>query len=351
MLLWKDLKTELASYAGDGSCDPDFVAKELNRAIRRLMCSRQWKSLTSQMRMAIIDTVFPMPYNVETVLGISINGRPSQIYGTEYQVVNGGPGDLDFRGGGGGSLPILRVDCSTGLADMGEHATMFDVPLDREGYVLAAFCTSSQDVGRTIRVVGTGVKNEEVAEDLQLTRWDGGVEGQIVGGWGTGTKITSHSFRGVSRVILPSTRLSGYFSLYAVYPSENQMFFLGKYHPSLRVPAFRRYRLTTPISDDLSSPGSCATVLAQVKLKFVPYVDDYDVVPFESEEAIQYMMMAANAEKTNPQNGAQYEALALRLLGDVEASKDTYRGVPIIIGSNPVTGLGRYMRSSMAGRL
>jgi hypothetical protein len=343
MLLWKDLKDNLASFAGDGSCDSDFVAKELNKAIRRLMCSRQWKSLSSMMRMAVIDTVFPMPYNVEAVLGVSVDGRPSTILGTEYQMVSGGPGDLDSW------RPLALGGTVSNLADMGEHATMFDVPLDREGYVIAAFCTSAADTAKTIRIKGMGEKNEEVQEELRLTRWEGGVEGQVSGMWGSGVAISSSAFRSVSRVILPDPALSGYVSLYAVYPSENQMYFLGKYHPSLRIPTFRRYRLTTPIVDNVSSSsglattGSCATVLAQVKLKFVPYVDDYDVVPFESEEAIQYMMMAANAEKTNPANGAQFEGLALRLLGEEEASKDTYRGMPIMIGSSPATSLGRQM--------
>ena len=340
MLLWKDLVSNLAPYAGDGSCDPAYVAKELNKAIRRLMCSKQWKSLSSTMRMAVVNSVFPMPYNVETMLGCAIDGHPGQIYGTEYQVVPGGPGDLDAWS------TTYTPGRTGGLHDMGEFGTMFDVPLDREGYVIVAFCTAVADVGKIIKVQGLGLSNEEIREDLPLVRWDGGVEGQASGNWGS--KTTVKPFRNVARVILPDPAPAGYISLYAVYPSENQMYFLAKLHPSLRIPQFRRYRFTTDlnggstslVSPGLASYGVCATVLARVKLRFVPYVDDYDVVPFDSEEAIQYMMVAANQEKLNPQAGAQYEQLALRLLGDAEASKETYHGMPIIISSNPVTSLG-----------
>ena len=352
-LLWKDLKNNLASSIGDGTCDPVYQGRVLNSAIERLMQSKQWKSLNSTMRMAVIDDVFPMPYNVETLLGCAIDGRPSQIMGTEYQVVPGGPGDLDAW------ATTYTLGKSNGLADLGEHATMFDVPLDREGYFIVAFCTSAGDARKVVKLRGMGLRNEEVKEDLALVQWEGGVEGEVaVGNWGA--IVTKQSFRSVSRVILPDPAPSGYISLYAVYPSESQMYFLGKYHPSLRIPTFRRYRLTTPLGDGmaaLTSPGlagagSCATVLARVKLKFVPFVDDYDVVPFDSEQAVENMLRAMNLEKTNPQAGAQYVALALELLGQAQASKETYRGVPTIIGSNPVTGLGSFMnRNAWAGRL
>ena len=352
-LLWRDLKNNLAPSIGDGSCDPVYQARVLNSAIERLMQSKQWKSLTSIMRMAIIDDVFPMPYNVEALLGVAIDGRPSQIFGTEYQVVTGGPGDLDAW------ATTYTLGKTNGLTDMGEHATMFDVPLDREGYVIVAFCTAQADVGKVIRLKGHGYRNEEVTEELSLVRWDRGIEGEVaLGSWGSAS--TKNQFRSVTRVILPSPSTTGYVSLYAVYPSENQMYFLGKYHPSMRIPTFRRYRFTTSLADTgptatspgLDSASNCATVLAQVKLKFVPYVDDYDVVPFDSEQAVENMLRAMNIEKTNPAAGAQFEALALKLLGNAQASKDVGRTMPVIIGSNPVTGLGQFMnRNAWTGRL
>lgn len=352
MLLWKDLKNNLAPFIGDGTCDPVFQARTLNSAVERLMQSKPWRSLSSTMRMAVIDDVFPMPYNVETLLGCSIDGRPSQIFGTEYQVVSGGPGDLDNW------ATTYTVGKSNGLADMGEHATMFDVPLDREGYKIVAFCTARSDATKVIKIRGMGEMNREVKEDLAVVQWEGGVEGEVAAGsWGG--IVSQQSFRSVSRVIMPDPALSGYVSLYAVYPAESQMYFLGKYHPSLRIPQFRRYRFTTSImSPDagLTSPAlagsqNYATVLARVKLKFVPYVDDYDVVPIDSEQAVENMLRAMNVEKTNPQAGAQFEALSLKLLGESQASKETYRGVPVIIGGNPVTSLGQIMqRGTYAGR-
>lgn len=334
MLLWKDLKTNLAPYAGDGSCDPTVVARELNLAVQRLMLSEQWKALTSTMRMAVIDTVFPMPYNVETLLGATIDGTPAKIYGTEYQFVSGGPGDLDA---------VTLTGAPQGLTDMGDDfATMFDVPLDREGYVLAAFCTQAADIGKVLHIQGHGIRNEELRETLPLTRWSGGVEGVIAGNWGSEVKVTANSFRHVGRVILPDPTFTGCVSLYAVYPSENQMYYLAKYHPSMRIPTFRRYRFTTGLNSDTG----CATVLAHVKLKFVPCVDDYDVVPFESELAVLSMMQAIKAEKTNPAAGEPYVKLATSLLGKAQASKDIYRGRPILVGSVGMRGL-----NSMARRL
>lgn len=346
MLLFKDLKQNLAPYIDDGACDPVAQMRGLNTAIQRIMQSEQWKSLTSLMRMVVVDEIFPMPYNVEALLGIAINGRPSQIYGTEYQMVTGGPGDLDRW------ESCSSLSRTNGLTDQGEYATMFDIPNDKDGYVIVGYCTSAADASRVVKVQGYGLNNEEIREDVALKQWDGGVEGETSGTWGGHS--TKNPYRSISRVILPEPGLTGYVSLYAVYPATNQMFFLGKYHPSLRIPTFRRYRLINRMhhGESLTIPAShrhqhCVTVLAQVKLKFVPYVDDYDVVPIDSELAILNMLKAINMEKTNPAAGAEFEALSLKLLGQAQASKDTYRGMPVIVGSNPVTSLGHNMRPLM----
>lgn len=358
MLIWKDLKENLAPYIGDGTCDPIAQAKGLNTAIQRLMQSNQWKSLNTIMRMVVDGTVFPLPYNVETLLSANVDGHPTQIFGTEYQFINGGPGDLD-RQHSGGSMSLLETGSRTeSLADLGtDHATMFDIPLDYGGYVIAAFCTSAADAGQVIRLRGMDASNQEVHEDLPMIRWDGGIEGEYSGGnWTSCTSVNPYSF--LSRVILPETPLAGYFSLYAVNKITDAMYYLGKYHPSARIPTFRRYRFARPLHSEarsLTSPGlydhrRYATVLAQVKLKFVPYVDDNDVVPIDSELAIENMLRAINVGRTNPQAGAQFAKVAIDLLAEAQASRENYNGFPILIGSNPVTSLGRHTRSSLSGR-
>ena len=478
-LLFGELKTNLAKFAGDGAGDDVGRAREVNQAVSRLMATEQWSSLSTKMRMLITDTVFPLPANVESLLGATIDGRPAQVYGSEYQFIANGPGDLDRWT----TKPIGLNLCSpNGLADDGfDHATMFDIPLDGDFYQLVAFSTSPADVGSILRVQGFGKNNEDLRCELPINTWADGVEGNLAGSMGMQIKVSPDTLRSVGRVILPPAA-KGYISLYAVqtansgdvpptyltfssvqgnafippytyaagpgvppftsmltspairgwyypmgvepslwgtsylYPVVIQdaastrwvlgffsggtwfttsygprgslvpsgiftanelgnpvvpnvnisprlaagmpnlllaspsidtsslvrgtgtLRFLGKYHPSIRVPQFHRYRFTS----DLDFDAGYATVLARVKLKFIPFVDDYDVVPLDSDQAIRNMMLSIRAEESgNLQQALQYEAAAKKILGEYQYSREQGRGMPIMIGSNPATMLSR----------
>jgi hypothetical protein len=343
-LLFGDLKTNLAKFAGDGAGDDAGRGRSVNQAVERLMTCEQWTSLSTRMRMLVIDTVFPLPANVEAILGATIDGVPAQIYGTEYQFIANGPGDLDcWTDEYPGTVPFYRTGDGprNGLCDAGhDHATMFDIPLDSDKYRLVAFSTSSSDVGKVVRVQGFGTRNEELREELQVNRWAEGIEGAVAGDIGGQVKISTSLWRKINRVILP-TGQAGYISLYAVVPSTSEMRFLGKYHPSFRIPTFRRYRFTTGLDFDSGS----ATVLANVKLKYLPFVDNYDVIPLDSEQAVRDMMLAIRAEESGDlEQAIQYELMAKKILSECQGSRETGRGVPVMIGSNPATMLGRYGR-------
>ena len=343
-LLFGDLKTNLAKFAGDGAGDDAGRGRAVNQAIERLMACEQWTSLSTRMRMLVVDTVFPLPANVESILGAAIDGVPAQIFGTEYQFIANGPGDLDsWAGEYPGATPFYPASGSmrNGLCDAGhDHATMFDIPLDADKYRLAAFSTSSSDISKVVRVQGFGTRNEELREELVVNRWAEGAEGAVSGDFGGQVKISTSMWRKINRLIMP-TGQAGYISLYAVVPSTFEMRFLGKYHPSFRIPAFHRYRLTTGLNYDSGS----ATVLANVKLKFLPFVDNYDVIPLDSEQAIRDMMLANRAEEAgNLDQAIQYELMAKKILSECQSSRETGRGMPVMIGSNPATMLGRYTR-------
>lgn len=345
-LLFGDLKTNLAKFAGDGAGDDAGRARSVNQAIERLMTCEQWTSLSTRMRMLVIDTVFPMPANVEAILGAAIDGMPAQIYGTEYQFIANGPGDLDgwskeYSGMSGFYKFSQRDSQNNGLCDAGhDHATMFDIPLDDDKYRLAAFSTSASDIGKVVHAQGFGTKNEEIREDIPVNFWSGGTEGAVSGSFGGQVKISTGTWRKVNRLIMP-TGQAGYISLYAVVPSTYEMRFLGKYHPSFRIPTFRRYRFTTGLNFD----SGYATVLANVKLKFLPFIDNYDVVPLDSEQAVRDMMLAVRAEESGDlQQALQYEQMAKKILAECQSSRETGRGMPVMIGSNPATMLGRYAR-------
>lgn len=322
-------KLQLARFA-DGGCDQ--VGQAINDAVDRLMSTKSWKCLSRIVRMCVVDQVFPMPQNVESITRAVVDGVPVSVFGSAYQFLSSGPGDLDYR-----------VNATSGYNDVmdvaGFHPTMFDIPLDLDdGYSLVAFCTNPADAGKQIFVEGYGPKNEERKESLIINRWANGVEGAIHGEFGSGNHRSEHTYRTLGHVILPEG-LVGYTSLYAVRLDTNEMRFLAKYHPRILVPDFRRYRLTQPL--DLTNAASAAYVLAEVKLAFVPLVDDTDLLPFDSLAAVKLMMQSILKENA----GALQEAVALsqlaeKALADKQVSKHDGQGLPNFIGFNYRLSLG-----------
>jgi hypothetical protein len=299
-------KEKLGRFA-DGGCEK--AGDEINASLERLMDAGAWKDTRSVMKMCVVDSVFPLPQNVETIERLCVNGTPVEIFGTEYQFLPGGPGDLDFRVNDGYGYQDLT--------DAGEHSTMFDIPLDADSYKLVAFSRYLDDSAKQIHIQGYGAMNEELRETLRIGRWNDGIEGVVEGPWGAQNPVTVNTFRSVTRVILPDN-LRGYVSLYAVIPSTNVMRFLAKYNPSVPIPNFHRYRFIRP----LDTATGYAIVAAEVRLRFLPLADDYDIIPIDGLQALQNMMQARAAEAAgNLQVANGFEMNAVRLLSDKQRAK------------------------------
>jgi hypothetical protein len=327
--LFSDLQVSMAPYAGDGGFTPTIVNRAINVAVKRLMESEQWRSLSFIMRMTAVGPVMPVPYNVETIEGASINGKPAAIYGTEYQFVSGGPGDMDH------SHWMFHHSQHGGLADMGsEFPTMYDIPLDVSDYYVAAYTANVNDIGKVITVFGHLDNGQEVVQSVPLQLWYNGIEGALVG-QAISAGAGAQPLADIVRVVLPAN-LTDYFSLYATSLSAQSPRFLSKYHPSVNVPTFRRYRLTN--ESHYNGAWNVATLLAQVKVKYVPLVAPTDVVPLDSDQAIQCMMQANQSlDNGDIQKSEMFEAKARKILAECQSSKQTFRGAPEIIDHDPVT--------------
>jgi len=215
------------------------------------------------------------------------------------------------------------------------------------GFRLYAFSTEAADAGVEITVRGFGLLAEQLRDGtnvgitFKINRFDGGVEGTIKGAWSTLYNSGDQRFRDIEQVHKPVT--AGYVTIYAVYPEENRMWLVGKYHPDETLPVFTRYRITSK-SYNNTTP-SCTNLLMLVKMRYVPLTRAADVIPLDSLDAIKNMVMAIGYEDARDlQNAVLFEQNAIRLLNNEAGQKDTTVSPPMVIDVTRELS-GRYCRS------
>jgi len=298
-------EAKLARFADGGSCD---VKAAINDAIEQLSNMDLWRTMKRIVRISVQDAVLPMPQCVKTILRIDVDGNPSHIFGTDYQFLQSGIGDMDWG----------TSNYGLGLSDYGAgHCTQFDVHPDFPGR-LVAVSSDNRDQGKVVTVKAIVADGTETTLATTVKRWLGNA-----GTFGFDPrKVEGTSVHQVTSVVLP-TGLSGYVSLYCC--SDTEVRFLAKYHPSIIVPDFRRYRVNWQLDDAVPS-----SVLAEVRLQPLPLVAPTDVIPLSSVHAVQYMMQAIKEYNAgNVQGGQNYEALASRRLSEEENAQTRSQGLVV----------------------
>ncbi len=274
-----------AKYVADGRAATDsLVTTTLDEAQMILINEGDWKSTVQKIRVRVNNNSFALPRNVETILKAyhadDHHLSPSRVWSMGYELLDGGPGVI-----GAGANDHEWVD----LIDLGDGWPMM-FPIGNTARPLVAFSTGDDDSGKTIRVRGRDGGHAEISpdtpgEDLVIRRWKGGVEGTVDSGQ---IKATTNEFVEIDFIKKPVT--TGYVSIFAYQSSDHAMWFLGKYHPNETQPSFRRYKLTGRTS---VTTEDCLTLL--VKLRYVPLVDDTDVLIIQNLPALRLMCQSIHS--------------------------------------------------------
>lgn len=343
LLVLSDARTAVKQFVNGGSCDTTVIDSAIAEAEQRL-----WNKLRidaprlalRRMRVRIQNRSLCLPWEVETVLHVDIDGTPAHVFGPSYEFLSAGPGDLDIRG-----LGTSYKD----LADRGEYCTQFDVPVllttsatddsicaatADNGYTIVAFSKYAEDATQFITLQGLDKRSDEIyttidsawtrGEKIQINRWAGGVEGEIVGQW-AGLYATTNLFKQITRVVKPVTK--GPVSLYAVNTTTNAMYLLSKMVPDTTIPMYRRYKITNQ-----ACTSDCAYVLLLARIRFRKATLPDDTLSIQNLSAIKNMVMALDFEnKKNLASAAQYEAKALQILLEEKNIRTDSAGMPVII--------------------
>lgn len=273
-------KRKLADYAS--SHELGDIGAAINTAVEELATSKNWQNLRRVKRFAAYGQYFPIPQDCESVIRACVNGKPISMHGVDYDFLSSGPGDLDYIEAG--------YAPTHGIQDTGFYPTMYDLT-DPDGARLCAFGTGDLS-GEAIRVKGKNQLGEITVADVYYKTWadaDLGTAAEdavaVAAAVDADATTAGKLFCEIDKVVLPEGA-DAYIHLYALV--DGVFTFLSSMHPSERIPSFRRYRL----AGFSSEADAYYSVLAEVKLKAIPMVNDWDPMPFESLLPVQYMLQS-----------------------------------------------------------
>jgi hypothetical protein len=198
------------------------------------------------------------------------------------------------------------------LTNTGYSALYQDVP--NGDWLVRAYPTDSTDVGKTIKIFGLDGYGQRLMEKDSSGTWVDGLTITLAIPYGS----TSVYVRQIERVIKQETEKPVF--LYAYDPARDMLIDLAKYDPSETNPWYARDRLRTGCCNNLIN-GTTQTpfsVLALVKLKFIPVVADTDLVLIPSTMALKYAIQSVKyGDSQNADEAMKYMAMAIRELNHV----------------------------------
>lgn len=272
--------------------------------------------------------IVTLPYFVGTVLQVNVGGYPTIFRSGwyEWHINGGGTCGVGYGYGGTGGNSTL-APFST---DIGWSPVFQDL---REWSVVAAICEDPTDgngskvmtvEGETMDAQG----NIKAAITIPTTGAStSGVQIPLITNWANTDPALTY-FRKITRITKPVTR--GYVKLIA-FPIRQMALSvnIGYYAPNETNPNYRRIKVG----------ASCQWVRLRFRRAMLPLVDDNDIVPISSFQAMLDLIKSVRlSDSNNPDLSEVYLRKAVRLLDQIQSveSGSTYSPMQV----EPSLGIG-----------
>jgi len=187
-----------------------------------------------------------------------------------------------------------------------------------DGRLVRAYARCNADIGKTLTIFGTDNNGQTLMRKDELGNF---VEGKVI----TLAKpfaSTDVYVRHIDRVLKDKTQCP--VDVYGYNATTDVLENVAHYEPSETNPAYAKYQLHTGCCGNLKS------VVALVKLQFVPVEVDTDLVLIENLDALADYMQSLRYRKAGDTNAANdFEASAIRELNLDLHNRDDESGVTV----------------------
>lgn len=161
------------------------------------------------------------------------------------------------------------------------------------GCQVRVYC-SLQDVGKTLTIFGI----DNNGQPLQTLNQDGTLSDGIIITMAIpfGTTTSTYFVSRIDRVVKDVTQAN--VQMYAFDTVRNQLWDLAVYEPTEENPSYERYRLDGRWNMGIPNCASncLETMMALVKVRFIPVVAPTDLIPIDNVGAIKLAMMSLKKE-------------------------------------------------------
>jgi hypothetical protein len=306
MLTLLDAKQDSELVSASGVCgDSRAFVDRINSAQRNLLPRGDWVGTVVPIQFCVRGGCLVMNRYVQRIDKLNICNHALPIGNLWYNFL-----DLNqWRCGGfSGMLGPEPVMFAEGWSPT--YNSVFG-----DGRLIRAFPRTHEDVGKTVRLFGVDNGNQPLRTNNGDGTWSEGIAITLALPFGS----TSVYVRRIDRVVKDVTQ--GQVLLYAYDPAKDVMEDLAIYDPGETSPSYAKYRLELGHMTGCSAPGtvsSCCSVksvVALVKLKFIPARFDTDLIFIDSLSALTLEVQAVKRQASGDIEGfREFQALAINQL-------------------------------------
>lgn len=301
MLTLRQLKYGAVGRASGLNVEGCDFLKYSNDSVRQLMNRGNWWATVQVMTGCVRDNCIVWPREVAAVLALN-TCRDHTIVQNKWFSFR--PLDSSWRGE---MQNFNRNGLAGDLITETLNTTPVFNPIKAQGFTIRFFIDLTSDVGKVITVYGTDVNGQ----DIRTQRADGTVQDGVQVALAVPSADTPIAIRHVSRIVKDET--SGNVRAYQYNVAQGFLLDLGLYRPTELNPEYITSRIMGCRRG--SFQGCTEQISAMVKLKWIPFKYNDDLVQIDNEDAIRDMLLAIRKkEQGDIAASAAYEMSAFREL-------------------------------------
>lgn len=285
----RDPMTGIADIAG--CCTDTFKFSSLiNQATSNLLRRGDWSGTVVPIQVCVKRGCIVWPRYVLNVRKISLCSNALPVHNLWYQFLPRDVCGTGWRKWGHGECALFANG----------HAPTYS-SVYGDGRLIRAYPRTLDDLGKTIRIFGVDNGNQPLKTNNGDGTWSEGIVITLGRPYGS----TSVYVRRIDRVVKEVTQ--GQVLLYAYDVVNDILEDLAIYDPGETTPSYARYQLGEPSNRCGNQPqGCCGTslsVVALVKLRFIPAKFDTDLILVDNADAIKLAVQAIKCQDAGDREG------------------------------------------------
>lgn len=330
--------SRLKEVASSCNTSADF-ASLVNAATEALMIRGDWPGTIIPIRVGCKSGAVVWPRFVQRVRRINnclVPIKVSTLWGdyVDKQDYVGwcGANYYAWSGDGAAYRGLGQAMQQQTMTSQGRVPTFNDIPSDASRYV-RCYCRSQKDVGKTVTIFGADANNQ-ILRTLQPdgTYTDGVVVTLALPYGSTSTYVSR-----IDAIVKDVTQMN--VPMYAYEPVSNTLLQLADYAPDETNPSYAKDTLFAPGNPNCNSGQ--VTLLALVKLAFIPVSLDNDYVLIPSIQALKYAVQSIKfAESGDAVQSRNFMQLAVDELNFVLDNEQPRDQTPVDSGFGGGIGVG-----------